>query len=84
MFDLPSVPASFALSGDDNFISFYDLISLYLKIIHFSHYGKTGYAFCKEIMLTDEPTLLIHSLFYQEKYRSWKLKDFDFIQVVEL
>lgn len=84
LFEKPTVQSSFALRGNGNFISFDDLIGLYQKFMKFSYQGHEGVGFCKEILLSDDPALVIYSVEYEKKFRSLMLRDFDYIEVVEL
>lgn len=84
IFARPIVPSSFALRGNENFISFDDFITLYQKFIRFSYQGNKGIGFCKAITLSDDPELVIYSVEHEKKFRSWMLRDFDFIELVEI
>ncbi|WP_228154413.1 hypothetical protein [Acinetobacter indicus] len=84
IFTRPVVPSSFKLRGDQNFISFEDFIAIYQKIISFSYQGNEGLGFCKAITLSDDPELVIYSVEHEKKFRSWMLRDFDFIKLVEI
>ena len=84
IFARPIVPSSFALRGNENFISFDDFITLYQKFIRFSYQGNKGVGFCKAITLSDDPELVIYSVEHEKKFRSWMLRDFDFIELVEI
>jgi hypothetical protein len=81
MFNLPLVTSSFALRGDGDFILFEDFISLYQNVVFFSYQGESGFGFCKEITLSDDPALVIYSVLYEKTFRSRKLRDFDFIEL---
>jgi hypothetical protein len=84
IFKRPTVPSSFKLRGDQNFISFEDFIVIYQKIISFSYQGNEGVGFCKAITLSDDPELVIYSVEHDKKFRSLMLRDFDFIKLVEI
>ena len=84
IFARPIVPSSFALRGNENFISFDDFVTLYQKFIRFSYQGNKGVGFCKAITLSDDPELVIYSVEHEKKFRSWMLRDFDFIELVEI
>jgi hypothetical protein len=51
IFARPVVPSSFALRGNQNFISFDDFIGLYQKFIRFSYKGNKGAGFVKQLRL---------------------------------
>jgi outer membrane lipoprotein-sorting protein len=84
IFARPVVSSSFALRGNQNFISFDDFIGLYQKFIRFSYKGNKGAGFCKAITLSDDPELVIYSVEHEKKFRAWMLRDFDFIELVEI
>lgn len=77
---LPRLTSSFSLRGDDNFISAKDFISLYENFIFFSYQGNHGFGYCKELTLSDDPSLIIYSVELEQKFRSLKLSNFDFIK----
>lgn len=81
MFTNSSVACSFALRGENNFISFDELIYLYQNVVTFSYLGQTGFGFCKEITLSDDPSLTIYSVLYEKKFRFRSLSDFDYINL---
>lgn len=80
MFNLPSLTSSFSLRGDGNFISANDLILLYENFVCFSYQGNNGFGYCKELTLSDDPSLIIYSVELEQKFRSLKLSNFDFIK----
>ena len=80
MFNLPRLTSSFALRGDANFISVKDFISLYENFVFFSYQGNHGVGYCKELTLSDDPSLVIYSVEIEQKFRSLKLSNFDFIK----
>ena len=84
IFEKPTVQSSFALRGAGNSISFDDLIGLYQKFMKFSYQGYEGVGFCKEILLSDDPALFIYSVEYEKKFRSLMLRDFDYIELIDL
>jgi hypothetical protein len=84
MFTASEVISSFQLRGDDNFISFDRLISLYHNVVVFSYLGNYGFGFCKEIFLNDDPELTIYSVEHEKKFRHLKLDNFDYIEVRKL
>ncbi|ENV31971.1 hypothetical protein [Acinetobacter gerneri] len=80
MFNLPRVTSSFSLRGDDNFISVKDFLLLYENFVFFSYQGNHGVGYCKELTLSDDPLLVIYSVELEQKFRSLKLSNFDFIK----
>ena len=80
MFNLPGLTSSFSLRGDCDFISVKDFISLYENFVFFSYQGNHGVGYCKELTLSDDPSLVIYSVGIEQKFRSLKLSNFDFIK----
>ena len=80
MFNLPRLTSSFSLRGDGDFISVKDFISLYENFVCFSYQGNYGFGYCKELILSDDPSLTVYSVELERKFRSLKLSDFDFIK----
>ena len=80
MFNLPRLTSSFSLRGDGDFISVKDFISLYENFVFFSYKGNHGVGYCKELTLSDDPSLVIYSVEIEQKFRSLKLSNFDFIK----
>jgi hypothetical protein len=80
MFNLPRLTSSFSLRGDGDFISVKDFISLYENFVFFSYQGNHGVGYCKELTLSDDPSLVIYSVEIEQKFRSLKLSNFDFIK----
>jgi hypothetical protein len=80
IFNLPRVTSSFSLRGDDNFISVKDFLLLYENFVCFSYQGNHGLGYCKELILSDDPSLTIYSVELERKFRLLKLSDFDFIK----
>ena len=80
MFNLPRLTSSFSLRGDGDFISVKDFISLYENFVFFSYQGNNGVGYCKELTLSDDPSLVIYSVEIEQKFRSLKLSNFDFIK----
>lgn len=80
MFNLPRLTSSFSLRGDGDFISVKDFISLYENFVFFSYQGNQGVGYCKELTLSDDPSLVIYSVEIEQKFRSLKLSNFDFIK----
>lgn len=84
MFTNSSVACFFALRGEDNFISFDKLISLYQNVVSFSYLGQIGFGFCKEVTLSDDPSLTIYSVMYEKSFRFRSVSDFDYIELIDL
>ena len=80
MFNLPRLTSSFSLRGDGDFISVKDFILLYENFVFFSYQGNHGVGYCKELTLSDDPSLVIYSVEIEQKFRSLKLSNFDFIK----
>ena len=80
MFNLPRLTSSFSLRGDGDFISVKDFILLYENFVFFSYQGNHGVGYCKELTLSDDPSLVIYSVELEQKFRSLKLSNFDFIK----
>jgi hypothetical protein len=80
MFNLPMLTSSFSLRGDGDFISVKDFLSLYENFVCFSYQGKHGFGYCKQLTLSDDPSLIIYSVELEQKFRSLKLSNFDFIK----
>ncbi|ODN55542.1 hypothetical protein A9Z54_00700 [Acinetobacter sp. 51m] len=74
MFNLPRLTSSFSLRGDGDFISLYE------NFVFFSYQGNQGVGYCKELTLSDDPSLVIYSVEIEQKFRSLKLSNFDFIK----
>lgn len=78
-FNLSSLKSSFSLKGNENFISISNLISLYENFVCFGYREHVYLGYCREINLSDDPSLVIYSVELEKKFRCLKLSDLDFI-----
>jgi hypothetical protein len=70
---------NFPLKGEGNSISKCELLSLYESFVLYSYQGNVGFAYCNELNLSEDPSVTLYSVQLEKKFRSLKIKDFDFI-----
>jgi hypothetical protein len=80
MLPISSSLSHFSLNAEGEFISKDELISLYESFVFYSYQGKLGFAYCSELNLSEDPSVTLYSVQLERKFRSLKIKDFNFIK----